>query len=100
MAAGLPAVSDLAATGGLFSSVGARAEPTRAIPANAIAMCFSFRPGKWSCAAWGKLCCHHLRKSSTVRGSSVSTIEVPSPGDDLTSSGSIGSLPVPEVLKP
>jgi hypothetical protein len=105
MSAGVPAVSALtasfagAATGGLFSSVGARAELNRAIPANAIAMRVSFRPRERSCAApWGNLCCHHLRKSSTVRGSSVS--KVPSPrfgyncGDDLTSSGSIDSLPV------
>ena len=74
----------------------------RAIPANAIAMRVSFCPREWSCAApWGNLCRHHLRKSSTVRGSSASTIEAPPPGfrcncgGDLRSRGSIDSLPVP-----
>ena len=82
---------------------GARAEPIRAIPVNAIAMRGSFRPRERSCAASpANLCCHHLRKSSTsrVRGSSASTIEVPLPGGtcncggDLTSSGSVDSLPM------
>ncbi len=117
MSADVPAVSALrfcalavslagSPTGGLFSGVGApplsaRAEMIRAIPANAIAMRVSFRPGeRFSAPSWVKLCRHHLRKSSTsrARGSSASAIEVPWPGvrcdcgDGLKSSGSVDSL--------
>ena len=119
MSAGVPAVWPLklcalaislagGTTGGVFRSGGTpplstRAELIRAKPVNAIAIRGSFRPRERSCAASpANLCCHHLRKSSTsrVRGSSASTIEVPSPGGtcncggDLTTSGSVDSLRV------